>query len=120
MKNKDLSEWHGIPREKIDWHPVINEDKCIGCGLCVTTCHRGVYKYDYKNKKSKLVNPYNCLVGCQTCANLCPAGAISFVKKGETTREDAQKIVKEFDILSKVKIELEKRKDELELKEAIK
>jgi NAD-dependent dihydropyrimidine dehydrogenase PreA subunit len=112
LNNKNFSEWHGIPREKIDWRPKIDENRCIGCGLCVTTCGRGVYKYDYKNKKSKVVNPYNCLVGCQTCANLCPVGAISFVEGG-ATREKVQRIIKEFKVLPKIKTELEKRKDEL-------
>ena len=30
------------------------------------------------NKKPVVAKPYNCLVGCQTCANLCPVGAIEF------------------------------------------
>jgi formate hydrogenlyase subunit 6/NADH:ubiquinone oxidoreductase subunit I len=62
-----------------------------------------------------VVNPNNCVVACQTCANLCPVGAISFTK-GETTREKAQKIVRETKVLPKVKDELENRKEELEYK----
>jgi len=31
----------------------------IGCGMCVTSCARGVYEYNYENKKSKVVNPTN-------------------------------------------------------------
>jgi len=114
--NSQFGKWHGIERKKIDWYPVIDESKCIGCGLCVTTCGRGVYKFDYKNKKSKVVNPLNCMVACQTCANLCPVGAISFVKKEKTTREKTQKIVKDFQLLPKVKKELEERKEELKYK----
>lgn len=114
-KNSQFNKWHGIDRKKIDWYPIIDEVKCIGCGLCATTCGRGVYKYDYKNKKSKVVNPLNCMVACQTCANLCPAGAIFFVKENETTREKAQKIVKDFSVLLKVKEELKERKNELSL-----
>jgi len=116
MKSKiqnSKSQWHGVDRNKIDWKPTVNESKCIGCGLCVTTCGRGVYKYDYKNKKTKIVNPYHCVVACQTCANLCPVGAISFVKKGAITREKAQEIVRKFNVLPKVKRELEDRKEEL-------
>jgi formate hydrogenlyase subunit 6/NADH:ubiquinone oxidoreductase subunit I len=56
------------------------------------------------------------MVACQTCANLCPAGAISFVKEGETTREKAQKIVKDFQIIKKVKEELKAREEELKYK----
>jgi len=112
--DEKFAKWHGIPREKIDWHPVIDKSKCIGCGLCATTCGRGVYRYDYKNKKSRVVNPFNCLVGCQTCSNLCPSETIGFAE-GETTREKSQKIVREFQILPKIKTELEKRKDELKV-----
>jgi len=110
-----FAKFHGIDRDQIDWRPTIDESKCIGCGLCATTCGRGVYKFDYENRKSKVANPNNCMVACQTCANLCPVGAISFVKEDETTREKAQKIVRETKILGKVKIELEERKDELKL-----
>ena len=66
--NKDLkfSKFHGIDRDKIDWHPVIDELKCIGCGMCATSCGRGVYRFDYKNKKSKVSKPNNCMVACIT------------------------------------------------------
>ena len=114
--DKKFSEWHGTAREKIDWHPTIDETKCIGCGLCATTCGRAVYKFNYENRKSKVANPNNCLVGCQTCANLCPVQAISFTKESETTRQKAQKIDKEFQLLPRVKEELEARKSELEYK----
>ena len=107
-----FDKWHEIDRVSIDWQPKIDESKCIGCGLCITTCGRKVYKFDYENRKSKVVNPNNCMVACQTCANLCPMKAISFAKN-DATREKAQKIVRETKVLEKVKIELEKRKDEL-------
>ena len=110
--NPQFDKWHGIDRASIDWQPKIDETKCIGCGLCATTCGRKVYKFDYDNKKSKVVNPKNCMVACQTCANLCPASAIMF-SEGKTTREKAQKIVKENNILPKIKSELENKKDEL-------
>jgi len=109
-----FAKFHGIDRDQIDWRPTIDESKCIGCGLCATTCGRKVYKFDYENKKSKVVNPKNCMVACQTCANLCPAKAIIFAEN-DATREKAQKIVRETKILGKVKIELEERKDELKL-----
>ena len=115
QKDKKFSEWHGIERDKVDWHPNINKEKCIGCGLCVTTCGRGVYKFNYEENKPKVINPNNCLVGCQTCSNLCPAKAIQFAEK-DKTREKTQEIVKANQILSKVKKELESRKLELETK----
>jgi len=114
-KDPKFAKFHGVDREKIQWNPVIDESKCIGCGMCATSCGRGVYKFDYENKKSKVVNPNNCMVACITCANLCPVGAISFVEAGDTPRGKAQKIVKDFQLLPKVKEELEKRKDELNI-----
>ncbi|MDD2732153.1 MAG: 4Fe-4S binding protein [Candidatus Pacebacteria bacterium] len=107
-----FTKFHGIDRDKIDWRPVIDESKCIGCGMCATTCGRGVYKFDYENRKSKVANPTNCMVACQTCANLCPMKAITFAEN-DSTREKAQKIIKEYNILSKIKVELESKKDEL-------
>jgi len=53
------------------------------------------------------------LVGCQTCANLCPVGAISFVKDPQTTREKAQEIVKKTGVFTNVKQELESKKGQL-------
>lgn len=99
--NPQFNQWHGIDRDKIDRHPNIDESKCIGCGMYVNSCGRCVYKFDYKNKKSKAVNPTNCMVACQTCANMCPIGTISFVKKGETTREKAQKNPQRFPAFAK-------------------
>ena len=113
-RDQKFAKFHDIDRDEIDWHPAIDESKCIGCGLCVTTCGRGVYKFDYKNRKSKVVSSNNCMVACQTCANLCPAKAIIFAEN-DATREKAQKIVRKTKILGKVKIDLEERKDELKL-----
>ena len=113
-QNQKFAKFHGVDRNQINWHPTVDESKCIGCGMCATTCNRGVYKFDYENKKSKVINPNNCMVACQTCANLCPVKAITFAEN-DATREKAQKIVRETKVLGKVKIELEKRKEELKL-----
>ena len=73
-----MSDWRGIPREEIPWFPTIDVEKCIGCRECITICKNGVLAFDETNKKSKVVNPYNCVVECRTCARLCPVDAISF------------------------------------------
>lgn len=99
--------WHGTPRSEIDWHPTINEEKCIGCGLCFLTCGKGVYRFDWERKKSTVIHPESCVVGCQTCANLCPAEAISFADEGDTTRKKSQRIIKEYKVLPVAKKELE-------------
>lgn len=81
-KSTELSKydkpWNGIPRDSINWNPTVNEAACIGCGLCVTTCGREVYRFDFDRKRSVVVSPSHCMVGCSTCGNLCPTQAISF------------------------------------------
>ena len=111
-KDPKFAKFHGVDREKIQWNPAIDEDKCIGCGICATSCGRGVYKVDFENKKSIVANPTNYMGACQTCANLCPMKAIIFAEE-DKTREKAQKIVSDFQLLPKTKEELEKRKEEL-------
>jgi CDP-4-dehydro-6-deoxyglucose reductase len=75
---KFTKPWHGVPREEINWHPTIHEDACIGCGTCATGCSRLVYRFDFERMKPMVVDPLNCMVGCTTCANTCPANAIGF------------------------------------------
>jgi NAD-dependent dihydropyrimidine dehydrogenase PreA subunit len=68
--------WHGIPREEIPWVPKVDEDACIGCQLCYVTCGRAVY--EMVDAVAIAVDPMNCAVGCSTCGNICPTGAITF------------------------------------------
>ena len=90
MSEKKFDEWFGVPRKEIPWYPKIDPAVCIGCGLCAVICGRGVYSYDLVDKKPVVVKPYNCLVGCQTCANLCPVGAIEFPDP-QMVRDEARK-----------------------------
>ena len=73
-----MNEWRGIPREDIPWFPTIDAGKCIGCRECFTICKNGVLLFDEVAQKSTVVNKYNCVVECRSCARLCPADAISF------------------------------------------
>ena len=77
-KEEKFAFWFGVPRKEIPWYPKIDLGQCVGCGLCAAICGRGVYKYDFESQRPIVAKPYNCLVGCQTCANLCPVGAIEF------------------------------------------
>jgi MinD superfamily P-loop ATPase len=63
-----------------------------------------VYSYDLVSRKPVVVKPYNCLVGCQTCANLCPVGAIEFPPP-----QVAQEAAKKYKIFVKVKKMLEEK-----------
>lgn len=71
--------WHGIPRKEIPWFPTVDTDACIGCTLCFLSCGRNVY--EMQDNKSVAVNPFNCMVGCSTCATVCPTQAITFPER---------------------------------------
>lgn len=73
-----MKEWRGIPREDIQWNPTIDAEKCIGCKACVEFCKNDVLEFDEATGKTRVKNPYNCVVECRTCARLCPTGAITF------------------------------------------
>ena len=70
--------WNGVPREEIDWHPTIDESKCTGCGMCITSCGRNVFDYDEGRRTSVVARPLQCLVGCTSCEAWCVFEAISF------------------------------------------
>ena len=58
-------------------HPIIDTDRCIGCGSCVAACvERGVL--GLVNMKSTLLQPDHC-VGHGLCEIACPVGAITLV-----------------------------------------
>lgn len=65
----------GYPRDKVDWYPTIDRDKCVKCGVCMN-CGKGVFEWEEDG--SYVANPLSCVVGCTTCANLCLGRAISF------------------------------------------
>ncbi len=65
----------GYPRRDIPWYPIIDSVKCVGCGMCMN-CGKKVY--DWVEGKAVVARPYDCVVGCSTCATLCQRRAISF------------------------------------------
>ena len=56
----------------------IDEDKCIGCGLCAEACHEGAI--EMVDGKAKLVRENFC-DGFGDCLPACPADAISFEER---------------------------------------
>ena len=109
-KNVKLDEkfayWKGIPREEIDWHPVIDEKKCVGCGMCVTSCGRNVFDYDFEKRKAIVARPLQCLVGCKSCESWCIYDAITF-----RNVIYVKNLIKERKVLLHAKKELEKIKN---------
>jgi NAD-dependent dihydropyrimidine dehydrogenase PreA subunit len=107
---KDLSQtkWHGVPRQDVPWVPTVSRDACIGCELCFVTCGREVYEIELtqgKGRKAHVERPYNCMVGCSTCAMVCPTEAISF-----PLRDIVWKVEREHKIFKIVHAEAEEKR----------
>jgi NAD-dependent dihydropyrimidine dehydrogenase PreA subunit len=96
--------WKGADRTKIDWHPTIDEEKCVGCGMCVTTCGKNVYDYDWERKKAVVARPVQCLVGCMSCRLWCLFEAISFPEE-----RIVRDFIKKEKILAKAKKEIKEK-----------
>lgn len=56
----------------------INEERCNGCGLCITGCHEGALQLI--DGKAKLVSDSYC-DGLGACLPACPVDAISLVER---------------------------------------
>lgn len=61
-------------------HPVINPNRCLGCGSCVNACPEQAHHQvlGIIADKSQLINPANC-IGHGACKTACPADAITLV-----------------------------------------
>jgi len=53
--------------------PVINEELCTGCEVCIDECPNNCL--EIKNDVCALVRPEDC-TGCGSCAEACPSEAI--------------------------------------------
>ncbi len=74
----------GVPRNKIEWFPEIDYEKCDFCMDCDEFCPHDVFaKTDDKEKELIVKNPNNCVVFCTACSKACPLDALSFPDKRE-------------------------------------
>ncbi len=74
---KNIGMGAGSKKGKMEMHssgtPLIAEEKCVGCGMCVKNCaNDGVHVTDGK----AVIDEDKC-VGCGYCIAYCPKGAIA-------------------------------------------
>lgn len=89
----------GYPRKDVNWFPTIDREKCVKCGMCMN-CGKNVY--EWTEEGSKVARPFDCVVGCTTCGNLCLGKAISF-----PDNSSLRELYKKEGIWGKVKKQLE-------------
>lgn len=71
------STWRGHPRETIPWFPSVNDEMCNGCGVCLKLCSTHCLA-PTEEDKVWVADPFACVVGCSSCANVCQPKAITF------------------------------------------
>ncbi len=54
---------------------VINEDECIGCGICAEMCPEDVLEVDEEEEVCKVARPGDC-IECEACAVNCEYEAV--------------------------------------------
>jgi pyruvate ferredoxin oxidoreductase delta subunit len=60
--------------------PIVDKEKCIGCGTCVPYCPEAAIDLTETEKKTAEVD-YTFCKGCGACAAVCPVKAIKMEKK---------------------------------------
>ena len=83
----------------------IDEDKCIGCGLCVHSCAEGAIQMI--DSKAKLVSEIYC-DGLGACLDCCPVDAIT-IEQREAAEFDEEATEKHLQELKKNKAAFEKQ-----------
>ncbi|MCK5147252.1 4Fe-4S dicluster domain-containing protein [bacterium] len=70
------------PIHTTNFLPIVNDDKCTGCGKCITVCPVEAMTMVTANdphatnrKKAKL--DVDLCLGCAVCVRVCPAGSLS-------------------------------------------
>lgn len=59
--------------------PVVDKDKCIGCGICEQSCplEKKAIKMVQRKRRSYPLYYYDRCIRCYCCQEMCPEGAIS-------------------------------------------
>ena len=53
----------------------IDQEKCVGCGICARSCPLDTIRIDKEKKKAYIAYGDDCMT-CYFCERLCPTGVI--------------------------------------------
>jgi thioredoxin reductase (NADPH) len=84
--------------EAASLHPVINANRCIGCGSCVAACPEmpAHQVLGMVRRKAQLVSPADC-IGHGACRAACPVDAITLVFGSEKRGIDIPNVQPNFE-----------------------
>lgn len=84
--------------EPASLHPVIDPNRCIGCGSCVAACPEmpGHQVLGLVRRKAELISPTDC-IGHGACQAVCPVDAITLVFGTERRGVDIPAIKPNFE-----------------------
>lgn len=88
-------EWDETEKISVSEKPVIDFERCIGCGQCVNICAFNALEL---KKNKPVLNRFFC-EGCGACETICPVGAIT-MKKVESAEIRLKKDVYGFPLIS--------------------
>jgi Fe-S-cluster-containing dehydrogenase component len=82
-----------MTKDKVTGIVVYDKDKCIGCRYCMVACAFNIPRFQWDRKAPQIVKCDMCSStnlrgkGITACAEVCPAGAITFGKRGDLLKE---------------------------------
>lgn len=87
--DQDAPPAAAIPADWKPWFPILDYDRCIDCGQCMSFCLFGVYDLD-ADGRVVVAQPANCKTNCPACARVCPEAAIMFPKHAQSPINGAE------------------------------
>lgn len=93
---KNLAMGLACRRGKLAMHSLIkhsiNKDKCIGCGVCASSCPVQAIAFD-ENKKA-YIKQHKC-ISCSKCISVCPVSAVR-IPWGGAGKKDLEERIAEY------------------------